>query len=45
MPSALLHALAAAADPYAPLYAQGLVDGYLAGTARNAARRTGAGER
>lgn len=39
-----VHARAAMADPYDPLYAQGYIDGYLAGTARNAALRDKAGE-
>ncbi|MGW2863348.1 hypothetical protein [Streptomyces sp. NPDC001205] len=40
-----VHARAAMADRYDQLYAQGYIDGYLAGTARNAARRSGTGER
>lgn len=35
--SARVHARAAMADPYDPLYAQGLIDGYLHAIAVNAA--------
>jgi hypothetical protein len=37
LPSRRVHARAAMADPYDPLYAQGLIDGYLHATAVNAA--------
>ncbi|MGW5529466.1 hypothetical protein [Streptomyces xanthochromogenes] len=40
-----VHAIAAMAEQHDPMYAQGYIDGYLAGTARNAALRNGAGER
>jgi hypothetical protein len=35
LPSRRAHARAAMADQYDPLYAQGYIDGYLAGIARN----------
>ncbi|WP_042174628.1 hypothetical protein [Streptomyces sp. NBRC 110035] len=37
LPSARIHARAAMADEYDPLYAQGLIDGYLHAIAVNAA--------
>lgn len=43
--SARVHARAWMAEQHDPMYAQGYLDGYLAETARNAALRTGAGER